>query len=680
MNSVVLFPAFAVTIDPEEMGCNNGPDTSVTSSHSSQAMEDGSDNEDDSDDNQVIDCSDTEDYSQVTHDGSAGDGRQSNCHTSQQLASSHSRYPSAGQQLCSPIPSFNSRYAGARQQHWYPTQSFEEEEESEEEEGAEGEEEIGEEWEAEGEEETEEENQLGEDFEEQVAEDGENDEDTESASASAAAEFHPTERAVSSQAVPSTWGHSSPTSSTQHILSAARKSSVSTPQLQHAPLQAARKSVVFSIFDEVHAASLPGGPSIEEILQAAKGAAAGNCDGSVTGEALKVPESKIDVPVSISAKFEHARQHSAEGHNASPAVHAGSVDPPLVGASLDPAGLETVGKEDFISVEDTPQAAENCHKASATGTTAAGGGDGMASAGRRDTNQPVAAKYPFMQERGLPDSTEEPCQPTATSATSLSESSKELISSVDNILRAAEGCPWKSDVSSKSDLYSAKKEVESTSEMNSSSNRDSLHLSTSSAESGFKSDSIKETDSEPELPGKSKKYCGSAGTNAEHLKASPKVDIGSMPDAIPGLESDGEAVIEAIRQDKTETKAVHNVHPGYKPELTRVEACVSQDRPDSCSVVCHLNSLTTVKTPPMDEQQAFLEQASDKMPLVDRFVSDVHDSDKHESSEDSMFVSESTQFLSMSKDRSKQRERFKECGPHRRSTYYKVTKEGHTES
>ena len=69
MNSVVFFsPAFAVTIDPEEMGCNNGPDTSVTSSHSSQAMEDGSDNEDDSDDNQVIDCSDTEDYSQVTHD------------------------------------------------------------------------------------------------------------------------------------------------------------------------------------------------------------------------------------------------------------------------------------------------------------------------------------------------------------------------------------------------------------------------------------------------------------------------------------------------------------------------------------------------------------------------------------------------------------------------------------
>ena len=329
-----------------------------------------------------------------------------------------------------------------------------------------------------------------------------------------------------------------------------------------------------------------------------------------------------------------------------------------MGASLDPAGLETVGKEDFISVEDTPQAAENCHKASDTGTTAAGGGDGMARAGRRATNQPVAAKYPLMQERGLPDSTEEPSQATATSAASLCESSKELMSSVDNILRAAEGCPWKSDMSSKSDLDSARKEVESTYEMNSSSNRDSLHLSTSSAESGFKSDSINETDSEPELPGKSKKYCDSAGTNAEHLKASPKADIGRVPDAIPGLDSDGEAVIEAICQNKTETKAVHNVHSGYKPELTRVQACVSQDQPNSC-IVCRLKGLTTVKTPPVDQQQAFLEQASDK----------------HESSEDSMFVSESTQFLSVSKDRSKQHERSKEFGPHRRSTYYKVTRQ-----
>ena len=255
-------------------------------------------------------------------------------------------------------------------------------------------------------------------------------------------------------------------------------------------------------------------------------------------------------------------------------------------------------------------------------------------------------------------------------ANSLCESSKELTSSLDSILRAAEGCPWQCAVQSESNPGSTLKRAGSFSGSDSSSDRDSVCVSTSSAESGFRSDSTKETDAEPDLPEKCR-----------------------VPSTASSSECDGEVVIRAALGHKTESNTAGSVHSGDEPKMTQAQARVLQDQQEPCNMNCDLNSVTRVKTVPVGQQQATdrvcdlssvmrvktapvgQQQASDRVPLLVRSVSDIHDSDKLDSSDDSMPVSESTTFLSKDKHRFKERERFKVLGPHRHSTYYKVTRE-----
>jgi len=172
-------------------------------------------------------------------------------------------------------------------------------------------------------------------------------------------------------------------------------------------------------------------------------------------------------------------------------------------------------------------------------------------------------------------------------------------------------------------------------------------VSTSSAESGFRSDSTKETDAEPDPPEKCR-----------------------VPSTASSSECDGEVVIRAALGHKTQSNTAGSVHSGDEPKMTQAQARVLQDQQEPCNMNCDLNSVTRVKTVPVGQQQA-----SDMVPLLVRSVSDILDSDKLDSSDGSMPVSESTTFLSKDKDRSKERERSKVLGPHRHSTYYKVTRE-----
>ena len=124
-----------------------------------------------------------------------------------------------------------------------------------------------------------------------MVEDGENDEETESASASAATE----ERVVMSQSTLSDSDHSSSTSSIENILLAA---GCDTPWLRPVPVQPAPELKDFSPL-AVH--PLVGGPSIDEILQAAKDSAPSSPDGSVIDGVLKASMS-----VGIGARLDHA--------------------------------------------------------------------------------------------------------------------------------------------------------------------------------------------------------------------------------------------------------------------------------------------------------------------------------------------------------------------------------------
>ena len=687
-------------------GSSNTPNHSITSRRSGLAAEEGGDEEDYSDDSQDGTAdSNPGDCSQVTHSGWGEGGPQNDCWTDRPPASFSSQCPSAGQTPRYPthkfsdadhLPtSFNSRYPSIRQQPCNSTHSSEEEEE---------------ETEEEAEHSAEEESQCGEDSEEELVEDGENDEATESASTSAATE----ERVVTSQSTLSDSDHSSSTSSIENILLAA---GWDTPCLWPVPVQPAPELKDFSPL-AVH--PLVGGPSIDEILQAAKDSAPSSPDGSVIDGVLKASMS-----VSIGARLDHAKVQGT------PSSAGGG----LAAALLVPrAGLETAGIENLDDVEDILLAAKNCPTLSATGATTAGGGDGIAGSDVEDIllaakNCPTAsaagattagggdgiagsdvedillaakncptpsatgattagdgiagsagahiqqqtlAQNPVMLNTSQRQRHRLPELPQAANscANSLCESSKELTSSLDSILRAAEGCPWRCAVQSESNPGSTLKRARSFSGSDSSSDRDSVCVSTSSAESGFRSESTKETDAEPDPPEKCR-----------------------VPSTASSSECDGEVVIRAALGHKTQSNTAGSVHSGDEPKMTQAQARVLQDQQEPCNMNCDLNGVTRVKTVPVGQQQATdrvcdlssvmrvktapvgQQQASDRVPLLVRSVSDIHDSDKLDSSDDSMPVSESTTFLSKDKDRSKERERSKVLGPHRHSTYYKVTRE-----
>ena len=623
-------------------GSSNTPNHSITSRRSGLAAEEGGDEEDYSDDSQDGTAdSNPGDCSQVTHSGWGEGGPQNDCWTDRPPASFSSQCPSAGQTPRYPthkfsdadhLPtSFNSRYPSVRQQPCNSTRSSEEEEE---------------ETEEEAEHSAEEESQCGEDCEEELVEDGENDEETESASASAATE----ERVVMSQSTLSDSDHSSSTSSIENILLAA---GWDTPCLWPVPVQPAPELKDFSPL-AVH--PLVGGPSIDEILQAAKDSAPSSPDGSVIDGVLKASMS-----VSIGARLDHAKVQGT------PSSAGGG----LAAALLVPrAGLETAGIENLDDVEDILLAAKNCPKPSATGATTAG--DGIAGSAGAHIQQQTLAQNPVMLNTSQRQRHRLPELPQAANscANSLCESSKELTSSLDSILRAAEGCPWQCAVQSESNPGSTLKRAGSFSGSDSSSDRDSVCVSTSSAESGFRSDSTKETDAEPDPPEKCR-----------------------VPSTASSSECDGEVVIRAALGHKTQSNTAGSVHSGDEPKMTQAQARVLQDQQEPCNMNCDLNSVTRVKTVRVGQQQASdrvcdlnsvmrvktapvgQQQASDRVPLLVRSVSDIHDSDKLDSSDDSMPVSESTTFLSKDKDRSKERERSKVLGPHRHSTYYKVTRE-----
>ena len=655
-------------------GSSNTPNHSITSRRSGLAAEEGGDEEDYSDDSQDGTAdSNPGDCSQVTHSGWGEGGLQNDRWTDRPPASFSSQCPSAGQTPRYPthkfldadhLPtSFNSRYPSIRQQSCNSTHSSEEEEE---------------ETEEEAEHSAEEESQCGEDSEEELVEDGENDEETESASTSAATE----ERVVTSQSTLSDSDHSSSTSSIKNILLAA---GWDTPCLWPVPVQPAPELKDFSPL-AVH--PLVGGPSIDEILQAAKDSAPSSPDGSVIDGVLKASMS-----VSIGARLDHAKVQGT------PSSAGGG----LAAALLVPrAGLETAGIENLDDVEDILLAAKNCPTPSAAGATTAGGGDGIAGSDVEDIllaakncptpsatgattagdgiagsagahiQQQTLAQNPVMLNTSQRQRHRLPELPQAANscANSLCESSKELTSSLDSILRAAEGCPWQCAVQSESNPGSTLKRAGSFSGSDSSSDRDSVCVSTSSAESGFRSDSTKETDAEPDPPEKCR-----------------------VPSTASSSECDGEVVIRAALGHKTQSNTAGSVHSGDEPKMTQAQARVLQDQQEPCNMNCDLNSVTRVKTVPVGQQQASdrvcdlnsvmrvktapvgQQQASDRVPLLVRSVSDIHDSDKLDSSDDSMPVSESTTFLSKDKDRSKERERSKVLGPHRHSTYYKVTRE-----
>ena len=667
--SVVLSPGAAASSVP---GSSNTPNHSITSRRSGLAAEEGGDEEDYSDDSQDGTAdSNPGDCSQVTHSGWGEGGLQNDRWTDQPPASFSSQCPSAGQTPRYPthkfsdadhLPtSFNSRYPSARQQPCNSTHSCEEEEE---------------ETEEEAEHSAEEESQCGEDSEEELVEDGENDEETESASSSAATE----ERVVMSQSTLSDSDHSSSTSSIENILLAA---GCDTPWLRPVPVQPAPELKDFSPL-AVH--PLVGRPSIDEILQAAKDSAPSSPDGSVIDGVLKASMS-----VGIGARLDHAEVPGT------PSSAGGGLAAVLLAAR---AGLETAGIENLDDVEDillaakncpTPSAADattagdgiagsdvedillaakNCPKPSATGATTAG--DGIAGSAGAHIQQQTLAQNPVMLNTSQRQRHRLPELPQAANscANSLCESSKELTSSLDSILRAAEGCPWQCAVQSESNPGSTLKRARSFSGSDSSSDRDSVCVSTSSAESGFRSDSTKETDAEPDPPEKCR-----------------------VPSTASSSECDGEVVIRAALGHKTESNTAGSVHSGDEPKMTQAQARVLQDQQEPCNMNCDLNSVTRVKTVPVGQQQATdrvcdlssvmrvktapvgQQQASDRVPLLVRSVSDIHDSDKLDSSDDSMPVSESTTFLSKDKDRSKEQERSKVLGPHRHSTYYKVTRE-----
>ena len=687
-------------------GSSNTPNHSITSRRSGLAAEEGGDEEDYSDDSQDGTADGNPgDCSQVTHSGWGEGGPQNDRWTDRPPASFSSQCPSAGQTPRYPthkfldadhLPtSFNSRYPSIRQQPCNSTHSSEEEEE---------------ETEEEAEHSAEEESQCGEDSEEELVEDGENDEETESASTSAATE----ERVVTSQSTLSDSDHSSSTSSIKNILLAA---GWDTPCLWPVPVQPAPELKDFSPL-AVH--PLVGGPSIDEILQAAKDSAPSSPDGSVIDGVLKASMS-----VSIGARLDHAKVQGT------PSSAGGG----LAAALLVPrAGLETAGIENLDDVEDILLAAKNCPTPSAAGATTAGGGDGIAGSDVEDIllaakncptpsaagattagggdgiagsdvedillaakncptpsatgattagdgiagsagahiQQQTLAQNPVMLNTSQRQRHRLPELPQAANscANSLCESSKELTSSLDSILRAAEGCPWQCAVQSESNPGSTLKRAGSFSGSDSSSDRDSVCVSTSSAESGFRSDSTKETDAEPDPPEKCR-----------------------VPSTASSSECDGEVVIRAALGHKTQSNTAGSVHSGDEPKMTQAQARVLQDQQEPCNMNCDLNSVTRVKTVPVGQQQASdrvcdlnsvmrvktapvgQQQASDRVPLLVRSVSDIHDSDKLDSSDDSMPVSESTTFLSKDKDRSKERERSKVLGPHRHSTYYKVTRE-----
>ena len=614
--SVVLSPGAAASSVP---GSSNTPNHSITSRRSGLAAEEGGDEEDYSDDSQDGTAdSNPGDCSQVTHSGWGEGSLQNDRWTDQPPASFSSQCPSAGQTPRYPthkfsdadhLPtSFNSRYPSARQHPCNSTHSCEEEEE---------------ETEEEAEHSAEEESQCGEDSEEELVEDGENDEETESASSSAATE----ERVVTSQSTLSDSDHSSSTSSIENILLAA---GCDTPWLRPVPVQPAPELKDFSPL-AVH--PLVGGPSIDEILQAAKDSAPSSPDGSVIDGVLKASMS-----VGIGARLDHAEVPGT------PSSAGGGLAAVLLAAR---AGLETAGIENLDDVEDILLAAKNCPTPSATGATTAG--DGIAGSAGAHIQQQTLAQNPVMLNTSQRQRHRLPELPQAANscANSLCESSKELTSSLDSILRAAEGCPWQCAVQSESNPGSTLKRAGSFSGSDSSSDRDSVCVSTSSAESGFRSDSTKETDAEPDLPEKCR-----------------------VPSTASSSECDGEVVIRAALGHKTESNTAGSVHSGDEPKMTQAQARVLQDQQEPCNMNCDLNSVTRVKTVPVGQQQA-----SDRVPLLVRSVSDIHDSDKLDSSDDSMPVSESTTFLSKDKDRSKERERSKVLGPHRHSTYYKVTRE-----
>ena len=632
-------------------GSSNTPNHSITSRRSGLAAEEGGDEEDYSDDSQDGTAdSNPGDCSQVTHSGWGEGGPQNDRWTNQPPASFSSQCPSAGQTPRYPthkfldadhlLTSFNSRYPSVRQQPCNSTRSSEEEEE---------------ETEEEAEHSAEEESQCGEGSEEELVEDGENDEETESASTSAATE----ERMVTSQSTLSESDHSSSTSSIENILLAA---GWDTPCLWPVPVQPAPELKDFSPL-AVH--PLVGGPSIDEILQAAKDSAPSSPDGSVIDGVLKASMS-----VSIGARLDHAEVQGT------PSSAGGGLAAALLVLQ---AGLETAGIENLDDVEDILLAAKNCPTLSATGATTAGGGDGIAGSDVEDIllaakncpmpsatgattagdgiagsagahiQQQTLAQNPVMLNTSQRQRHRLPELPQAANscANSLCESSKELTSSLDSILRAAEGGPWQCAVQSESNPGSTLKRAGSFSGSDSSSDRDSVCVSTSSAESGFRSDRTKETDAEPDLPEKCR-----------------------VPSTASSSECDGEVVIRAALGHKTQSNTAGSVHSGDEPKMTQAQARVLQGQQEPCNMNCDLNGVTRVKTVPVGQQQA-----SDRVPLLVRSVSDIHDSDKLDSSDDSMPVSESTTFLSKDKDRSKKRERSKVLGPHRHSTYYKVTRE-----
>ena len=623
-------------------GSSNTPNHSITSRRSGLAAEEGGDEEDYSDDSQDGTADGNPgDCSQVTHSGWGEGGPQNDCWTDRPPASFSSQCPSAGQTPRYPthkfldadhlLTSFNSRYPSVRQQPCNSTRSSEEEEE---------------ETEEEAEHSAEEESQCGEDSEEELVEDGENDEATESASTSAATE----ERMVTSQSTLSESDHSSSTSSIENILLAA---GWDTPCLWPVPVQPAPELKDFSPL-AVH--PLVGGPSIDEILQAAKDSAPSSPDGSVIDGVLKASMS-----VSIGARLDHAEVQGT------PSSAGGGLAAALLVLQ---AGLETAGIENLDDVEDILLAAKNCPTPSATGATTAG--DGIAGSAGAHIQQQTLAQNPVMLNTSQRQRHRLPELPQAANscANSLCESSKELTSSLDSILRAAEGCPWQCAVQSESNPGSTLKRAGSFSGSDSSSDRDSVCVSTSSAESGFRSDSTKETDAEPDPPEKCR-----------------------VPSTASSSECDGEVVIRAALGHKTQSNTAGSVHSGDEPKMTQAQARVLQDQQQPCNMNCDLNGVTRVKTVPVGQQQATdrvcdlssvmrvktapvgQQQASDRVPLLVRSVSDIHDSDKLDSSDDSMPVSESTTFLSKDKDRSKERERSKVLGPHRHSTYYKVTRE-----
>ena len=409
---------------------------------------------------------------------------------------------------------------------------------------------------------------------------------------------------------------------------------------------------------------------VEDILLAAK-----NCptpsaaDATTAGDGI----AGSDVEDILLAAKNCPTPSAADATTAGDGIAGSDVEDILLAAKNCPmpsaAGTTTAGGGDGIAgsdVEDILLAAKNCPTPSAAGATTAG--DGIAGSAGAHIQQQTLAQNPVMLNTSQRQRHRLPELPQAANscANSLCESSKELTSSLDSILRAAEGCPWQCAVQSESNPGSTLKRAGSFSGSDSSSDRDLVCVSTSSAESGFRSDSTKETDAEPDRPEKCR-----------------------VPSTASSSECDGEVVIRAALGHKTESNTAGSVHSGDEPKMTRV----LQDQQEPCNMNCDLNSVTRVKTVPVGQQQATdrvcdlssvtrvktapvgQQQASDRVPLLVRSVSDIHDSDKLDSSDDSMPVSESTTFLSKDKDRSKEQERSKVLGPHRHSTYYKVTRE-----